>query len=614
MRRHRRPPFATVTTTLLLLVAACATELDPGTDVDRLIDDEGGAAHHAVTPGPGEVRVVDARGDAVVGARVAVRDRLGRPRRALVTDAGGSVSGLGADEVVVASAPGHHVGARVGPGLLRLAAGGAVERAVVRRRASDQTVVLEVIAGDDSAPRSAGLIAARAGDAVPASRFRDVAGHPLAAHVEALASRGVVAGDPDGRFRPDAPLTRAELAALLLRALGLPGADTAPFHDVDDDAWYLADVGGVARAGLMRGDPDGTFRPGDAVSRAEVAATLRALVGLTAADLDNPGLARAVDDDVQGHWAADALRVTEAWCGLLDVDDGAFDPDAPATRAVTAAALSRALACEVDRAPTRGTLLARAAAEATWTTQREHLRRLGERGIGTHFGDASAFHRLAPAAQQAFLDERLHPGAARVVPSMLTRSSCVEYVMEQTGRGFMAVGADDAWDRIDDVTRAEQLRGTALARMLVAQGWRAFLVVATTDRNLIGDDPEHHYSLAVARRDRTSYGVPLEGALVGFIEHERVRAAMDALPFGVLVQRGGLHVVAVADGTVHELARAEGPHQQVVYADAWRDIVRVYAEQVHGGGAEGVRATLHMWGSGILVVPPGTVPGAVEWL
>ncbi len=599
----------------LTLSMACSTELSPTTS-GVVVDDEAAAVGAAVAVAAGEVRVVDARGAAVVGARVAVRDRLGRRRRAVVTGAGGGVAGVAADELVVASAPGQRVAARQGPGVLRLGSPGARERTVVRRRASDQAVVIEVVTGgvdgDLGAPRTAGLIPARSGDNAPASRFRDLAGHPLAAHVEALASRGIVAGDPDGRFRPDAPLTRAELAALLLRALALPGADTAPFVDVDGDAWYLADVGGVARAGLMRGDPDGAFRPGDAVSRAEVAATLRALVGLAPADLDDARLARG-GDDVQGHWAAGALRATEAWCGLLDVDDGAFDPDAAATRAVAAAALSRALACEVDRAPTRGTMLANAAAEATWTTQREHLRHLRERGIGTHFGDASTYHRLAPDAQQAFLDGRLRPGAPRVVPSMLTRSSCVEYVMEQTGRGFVAVGADNDWMRVDDATRAEQLRGTTLARRLVSQGWRAFLVVATTDRDVIGDDPEHLYSLSVARRDRVSYDVPLEGALVGFLDDERTRAAMDALPFGVLVQRGGLHVVAVADGTVHELARAEGPHQQVIYADPWRDIVRVYADEVHGGGADGARAALRMWGSGILVVPPDSVPGAVEW-
>jgi hypothetical protein len=617
MRRHRRPPLVAVTTTLLLLVAACATELDPGSDVDRLVDDDGGAAHHAVTPGPGEVRVVDARGGAVVGARVAVRDRLGRPRRTTVTGAGGSVAGLAADEVVVASAPGHQVAARVGPGLLRLVARDAftdaVERAVVRRRASDQAVVVEVIAGDDGAPRTAGLIAARAGDVAPASRFRDVTGHPLALHVEALASRGIVAGDPDGRFRPDAPLTRAELAALLLRALGLPPADSAPFHDVDDGAWYLADVGGVARAGLMRGDPDGAFRPADAVSRAEVAATLRMLLDLNAADVD-AARASVHLTDVRGHWAADALVATLGWCGLLDVDtEGRVAPDAPATRAVAVAALSRALGCALDRAPTRGRLLGTAAAAQAWTTQRTHLTLLRERGLGTHYGDASPYHRLPVGEQQAFLDARLRPGAARVDVADLTRSSCVEYVMEQTARGFAAVDAGDEWQRVEATARAEQLRGTSLARALVAEGWRAFLVVATTDRNLIGDDGEHAYSLAVARRDRVSYGVPLEGALVGFIEHERVRAAMDALPFGVLVQRGGLHVVAVADGTVHELARGEGPHQEVIYADPWRDIVRVYAEDIYGGGENGLRRALHMWGSGILVVPPGTAPDAVEW-
>ena len=596
------------------LSTACSIEVAPAARV--VIDEDDTDAEAAIAVGAGEVRVVDEYGAAMVGARVAVRDRVGRRRRTLVTGAGGGIAGVSADEIVVASAPGWRVAARPGPGVLHLAPRGAREQTVVRRRAVDQAVVVEVVAVgggvDVVTPRTAGLLAARAGDAAPGTRFRDMAGHPLAAHVEALASRGVVAGDPDGRFRPDAPLTRAELAALLLRALGLPGAVATPFSDVDDNAWFLADVGGVARAGLMRGDPDGAFRPSDAVSRGELAATLRAVIGLTADDLDDARL-QAGPDDAEGHWAGPALRATEAWCGLLDVTDGAFRPDAPATRAVAAAALSRALACELDRAPSRSTMLADAAAATTWSTQRQHLRLWRERGIGTHYGDASAYHRLTPAAQQAFLDEQLHPGAIHVVPSMLTRSSCIEYVMEQAATGFAAVGDDNTWRQIDARTRGEQLRGSTLARALVDAGWRAFLVVATTDPVKIGNDTEHSYSLAVARRDRVSYGVPLEGAMVGFLDNARTRAAMDAVAFGVLVQRGGLHVVAVADGTVHELARAEGPHQQVIYADPWRDIVRVYADEVYGGGPEGLRSALHMWGSGILIVPPDTAPGAVEW-
>jgi hypothetical protein len=68
-----------------------------------------------------------------------------------------------------------------------------------------------------------------------------VAGSYYAGFVNRLAELGVVDGYPDGTFRPDAPVSRAEMAALLVRAVGLEVADSlaaTPFTDVPTDVWY----------------------------------------------------------------------------------------------------------------------------------------------------------------------------------------------------------------------------------------------------------------------------------------------------------------------------------------------------------------------------------------
>jgi len=188
----------------------------------------------------------------------------------------------------------------------------------------------------------------------------------------------------------------------------------------------------------------------------------------------------------------------------------------------------------------------------------------------------------------------------------MTRSSCVEFVMELAGAGHAAIGATDTWRAVDRTTRDANLRGTALAAALVDAGWRAIYVNGDTSyRGRTAVDNEHSYSLAVARDEQSYYGVPLAGALLDWERDAAQRAAMEALPFGVLVLRGGYHVVAVVDGAVHELAQGEGPDQHVLYDDVWTGIVDIYAESVHGGGDEGTQRARAMWGSGVLVVPPG---------
>ncbi|WP_164820170.1 S-layer homology domain-containing protein, partial [Paenibacillus pasadenensis] len=98
---------------------------------------------------------------------------------------------------------------------------------------------------------------------------------------------GLAQGDADGRFRPSAPVSRQELAALASRAasqLGVAaraaGAASAAYADADAIArWAAEPVADAARLGLMAGD-GGRFEPARAVTRAEAAAVLVRLLRL----------------------------------------------------------------------------------------------------------------------------------------------------------------------------------------------------------------------------------------------------------------------------------------------------------------------------------------------
>lgn len=109
--------------------------------------------------------------------------------------------------------------------------------------------------------------------------FADVANHWSKADVELLANKLVVDGVTDTTFQPDRNITRAEFAALVVRALGLSSSSAAnQFSDVKSGSWYAETVATAVKAGIIDGYEDGTFRPDAQITREELAAmSIRAL-------------------------------------------------------------------------------------------------------------------------------------------------------------------------------------------------------------------------------------------------------------------------------------------------------------------------------------------------
>ena len=178
--------------------------------------------------------------------------------------------------------------------------------------------------------------------------FADLRGHWVEEAASALASRLIVEGVGESRFAPDEPLTRAQFAALLVRALGLPGqaADTA-FRDVQPGDWYAEAAGAAVQAGLVEGDASGNFRPNDRLTREQMSVMLvRALAfanaspsgGSTAAVLQ-----RFADRDALSSWSRDAAAAVVK-AGLMEgKPNGRFAPQGTATRAEGTAVLMRLL-------------------------------------------------------------------------------------------------------------------------------------------------------------------------------------------------------------------------------------------------------------------------------
>ena len=87
--------------------------------------------------------------------------------------------------------------------------------------------------------------------------------------INAVVARGIMRGYSDGRFKPNAPITRAEFAQMI-SAIDAKPFGTAPFADVKGH-WAEAAIGKEYAAGRISGYPNGTFRPDAPITRAEAA-------------------------------------------------------------------------------------------------------------------------------------------------------------------------------------------------------------------------------------------------------------------------------------------------------------------------------------------------------
>ena len=100
--------------------------------------------------------------------------------------------------------------------------------------------------------------------------------------VNTLASLGIVNGVGGNAFAPNRPITRAEFMVIAMRFAKQETAGSNIFRDVSETAWYYDSVVGSTRYGWINGYPDGTFRPNEMITRAEVTAVVNRMLGRSA--------------------------------------------------------------------------------------------------------------------------------------------------------------------------------------------------------------------------------------------------------------------------------------------------------------------------------------------
>ena|GEM_PF-6983824 len=180
--------------------------------------------------------------------------------------------------------------------------------------------------------------------------FADAANHWAKTAINDMGSRMVATGDENGNFNPDNSITRAEFAAMVVRALGLKkGTEKSEFGDVALTDWFDGYVEAAAYYGLMTGFDARSFHPNETLTRGQTMEILSRAMKLTglSASLTDSEINALIAKYTDGASVSDSAKSSVAMCVKTGIISGAgaavLSPEANVTRAEAAVMIQRLL-------------------------------------------------------------------------------------------------------------------------------------------------------------------------------------------------------------------------------------------------------------------------------
>jgi hypothetical protein len=167
--------------------------------------------------------------------------------------------------------------------------------------------------------------------ASPTGEFKDIKGHWAESYISDMRKRGVIQGKSEGIYDPDSGLSRAELTKIAIKAFSIPVEETnkKPFPDVGLDKWYLPFVATAKKYGIINGYPNGFFKPNNPISRAEA---LKVIINTAGQKMELTNVKNPFFDVPENAWYASYVKFANAE-GLIDTErKGQFIPGKTITR------------------------------------------------------------------------------------------------------------------------------------------------------------------------------------------------------------------------------------------------------------------------------------------
>ncbi|PAK52042.1 hypothetical protein CHH75_13515 [Paenibacillus sp. 7541] len=180
--------------------------------------------------------------------------------------------------------------------------------------------------------------------------LHDISGHWAEVAIRALYDRELVKGYPDGTYKPDIPVTRAEFVTLLVRSLQLDGEGKAPFTD-SADHWASSAINAAVEHGIVEGYSSRAFGPNDPITREQMAVMLSRSgqqAGILSRDSD-PGELSFKDQSSISAWAREHVSALIDSRMMNGYPNDRFLPQGYATRAEVAAVIYRFILTQEHR-------------------------------------------------------------------------------------------------------------------------------------------------------------------------------------------------------------------------------------------------------------------------
>lgn len=168
----------------------------------------------------------------------------------------------------------------------------------------------------------------------------DIAGHWAESVITQWQSKGLIQGYEDGSFKPNNTITRAEFVTLMNNAKGFGSEGSINFSDVKNGSWFYSAVARAVAAGYVKGYSDGSFKPGNTITRAEAAVMIANAAKLSA---NEAGAYRFTDIGSIPAWARGSVGAVVAAGYMTGYPDGSFDANASISRAEAVSSLNRML-------------------------------------------------------------------------------------------------------------------------------------------------------------------------------------------------------------------------------------------------------------------------------
>lgn len=162
--------------------------------------------------------------------------------------------------------------------------------------------------------------------------------------IQKMVEKGYVGGFPDGTFRPSASISRAEFMAIINKMNNFTEEADVEFKDVSKSHWAYNEIRKAVKAGYASGFPDGTFKPGAPVTREQAAAIISNLY-----EFENSANGVAIKDlNKISPWAADGVVKLLSNNIMSGYEDGSFGGKTPMNRAECIVVLDRVLTNKKD--------------------------------------------------------------------------------------------------------------------------------------------------------------------------------------------------------------------------------------------------------------------------